>query len=39
MARAAARRAEIDPEAFVAVMLGDYGGESDHPWHRVERGS
>jgi putative hydrolase of the HAD superfamily len=36
--RAAATEAGIDPEAFLEMMLGSYGEESDHPWQRVERG-
>jgi epoxide hydrolase-like predicted phosphatase len=27
-----------DPDVVVAAVMGDYGGDSDHPWHRVERG-
>ena len=25
-------------EEVLAVMLGDYGTDDDHPWHRLERG-
>ena len=25
-------------DAVLAVMLGDYATDSDHPWHRLERG-
>lgn len=25
-------------EEVLAVMLGDYGADDDHPWHRLERG-
>jgi epoxide hydrolase-like predicted phosphatase len=25
-------------EEVMAVMLGDYAADSDHPWHRLERG-
>ena len=25
-------------EEVMAVMLGDYASDSDHPWHRLERG-
>jgi epoxide hydrolase-like predicted phosphatase len=25
-------------EAVLAVMLGEYGTDGDHPWHRLERG-
>lgn len=25
-------------EAVIRIMVGDYGTDSDHPWHRIERG-
>ena len=28
----------IDPDVVLEVMLGDYAGDGDHPWHRLERG-
>lgn len=28
----------LDPQAFAAVMFGDYSQDNDHPWHRLERG-
>ena len=27
-----------DPDEVIRVMMGDYGSDSDHPWHRLERG-
>ncbi|MEY4361990.1 MAG: hypothetical protein RL391_1296 [Actinomycetota bacterium] len=27
-----------DPDEVIKVMMGDYGSDSDHPWHRLERG-
>jgi len=38
LAREAAIQAGVDPDQLIALMLGDYGAESNHPWHRVERG-
>ena len=37
-ARAAAAAADIEPDAFLDLMLGSYGEDGDHPWQRVERG-
>ena len=28
----------LDPQAFAAVMFGNYSQDNDHPWHRLERG-
>ena len=28
----------VDPRVVLGVMLGDYAGDTDHPWHRLERG-
>ena len=34
-----ARRFPNDPvEKVMKVMMGDYGQDTDHPWHRLERG-
>lgn len=27
-----------DPELVLSVLFGDYDQDTDHPWHRVERG-
>lgn len=27
-----------DPELVARILLGDYGSDDDHPWHRLERG-
>ncbi|MEN9822351.1 MAG: hypothetical protein RLZ04_777 [Actinomycetota bacterium] len=27
-----------DPDVVARIMLGDYGADDDHPWHRLERG-
>jgi HAD superfamily hydrolase (TIGR01509 family) len=27
-----------DPEHVQRVLMGDYGTDTDHPWHRLERG-
>ena len=32
------RRSGIAPGALLRVLLGDYAGDGDHPWHRMERG-
>ena len=36
--RSAASKAGVNADAAIALMFGDYGVESDHPWQRVERG-
>ena len=28
----------LDPQAFAAVMFGDYSQDNEHPWHQLERG-
>ena len=28
----------VDPEVVLDVMMGDYATDTDHPWHRLERG-
>lgn len=28
----------VDEKIVLEVMLGDYAGDGDHPWHRLERG-
>ncbi len=37
-AHAYARAQGADPDALVRVVFGDYGTDTDHPWHRLERG-
>ena len=37
-AHAYASSQDADPEAFVRIVFGDYDTDSDHPWHRLERG-
>lgn len=32
------RRSDIAPGALLRALLGDYAGDGDHPWHRIERG-
>jgi epoxide hydrolase-like predicted phosphatase len=34
----AARFPAEQAETVRAIMLGDYGADGDHPWHRLERG-
>lgn len=29
---------ESDQAAMLELMMGDYGADTDHPWHRLERG-
>jgi epoxide hydrolase-like predicted phosphatase len=29
---------DADPDVVLHLMLGDYGDDGDHPWHRAERG-
>lgn len=35
---AAARERGIDPDALAQAVFGDYDRDTDHPWHRLERG-
>ena len=28
----------VDPAVVLDVMMGDYAADTDHPWHRLERG-
>jgi epoxide hydrolase-like predicted phosphatase len=37
-AHAYASSQDADPVAFVRIVFGDYDTDSDHPWHRLERG-
>ena len=32
------RRSNLVPGALLRALLGDYAGDGDHPWHRIERG-
>lgn len=34
----AAAGGDADPEAVLHVFMGDYGADTDHPWHQLERG-
>jgi epoxide hydrolase-like predicted phosphatase len=36
--QAACRELDIDPEVGLRVVFGSYHEDTDHPWHRVERG-
>jgi epoxide hydrolase-like predicted phosphatase len=29
---------DVEPDVVLALLLGDYGEDGDHPWHRAERG-
>jgi epoxide hydrolase-like predicted phosphatase len=33
-----ARFPNADPDLVKSILIGDYGADSDHPWHRLERG-
>lgn len=33
-----ATRAEIEPQLMLETVFGSYESDSDHPWHRLERG-
>lgn len=35
---AAARERGLDPQALALAVFGDYDRDTDHPWHRLERG-
>lgn len=34
----ARRFPDHDPDRVLRVLMGDYGTDTDHPWHRLERG-
>lgn len=34
----AATRLEVDPETLAGLVFGRYDEDTDHPWHRLERG-
>ena len=34
----AANARNLDPEATMLAIFGDYAADTDHPWHRLERG-
>ena len=34
----AGHTAGVDPEVVLELMMGDYAADTDHPWHRLERG-
>ena len=29
---------DVDPAVVLPILMGPYGEDTDHPWHRVERG-
>lgn len=33
-----ARTMGVDPERFLGIVFGPYDRDTDHPWHRLERG-
>lgn len=37
-AHAYAHAQSVEPDAFVRIVFGDYDTDSDHAWHRLERG-
>ncbi|HEU5302405.1 MAG TPA: HAD family phosphatase [Acidimicrobiia bacterium] len=37
-AHAYARAQGTEPDAFVRIVFGDYDADTDHAWHRLERG-
>ena len=34
----AGRKRGLDPDHALMIMFGPYGEDTDHPWHRLERG-
>jgi putative hydrolase of the HAD superfamily len=34
----AARQRDLDPDLMLGVIFGPYDQDTDHPWHRLERG-
>ena len=34
----AARARDLDPDAMFRIIFGPYDQDTDHPWHRLERG-
>jgi putative hydrolase of the HAD superfamily len=34
----AGAKAGVDPAVVLDLMMGDYTADTDHPWHRLERG-
>ncbi len=34
----ARRYPDHDPATVTTLLMGDYGADTDHPWHRLERG-
>jgi putative hydrolase of the HAD superfamily len=34
----AAAGGDADPDVVLEIFVGDYGSDSDHPWHQLERG-
>jgi epoxide hydrolase-like predicted phosphatase len=37
-AHAYARAQDADPDGFVRIVFGSYDADTEHPWHRLERG-
>ena len=33
-----ARRLGVDPQRYLEIVFGPYDRDTDHPWHRLERG-
>jgi len=33
-----ARRMGVEPQRYLAIVFGPYDRDTDHPWHRLERG-
>src|SRR5262245_60561408 len=33
-----AREQGVDPQRFLEIVFGPYDRDTDHPWHRLERG-
>ena len=33
-----AREMSVDPERYLEIVFGPYDHDTDHPWHRLERG-
>ena len=38
LAGRAGAKAGVDPAVVLELMMGDYTADTDHPWHRLERG-
>ena len=38
LAATAGAKTGVDPAVVLELMMGDYAADTDHPWHRLERG-